>query len=449
MNIAMKTRRNFLMMTAIGMTAARLPADAQQPPVTRSATAITQVFGDGVKLIAVAVEYGQAIDEKSLSSSTFRVDRRTVTAVFPSASPDPSRRSSAGRFVVATLSPDDPEASLAQKIDDPNASGPPKGAGAGGPGKAGEIAVSDTAYHSPEAVISQVEPMRTSNGIVIPAAGSVALGTTMVRSLIADDFLQFEFKDASTGRTLPYNLFAPKDYDPTRSYPLVVFMHDAGATSTVTRTTLFQGLGAVAWASPADQAARPAFVLAPQYGEIIADDDSRTSSMLDTTINLIKALETQYSIDGKRIYVTGQSGGCMMAIAMNIKYPDFFAAAFLVAGQWDPALVKPLAAKNLWILVSQDDDKAWSGQTAITAVLAKEGAKISRAVWDGTWSASQFHEAFVEIDSERNPINFVAFQQGTVVPPGQSSAGASGHRNTWRIAYSIPEIRDWVFRHHL
>lgn len=171
--------------------------------------------------------------------------------------------------------------------------------------------------------------------------------------------------------------------------------------------------------------------------------------MLDTTIDLIASLETQYSIDRRRIYATGQSGGCMMAIAMNIKYPDFFAASFLVAGQWDPALVTPLAHKNLWILVSQDDDKAWPGETAITAVLAKEGAKISRSVWDGTWSAAQFHKAFVEIDAERSPVNFVAFRQGTVIPPGQSPAGASGHRNTWRIAYTIPEIRDWVFRHRL
>jgi predicted peptidase len=236
-------------------------------------------------------------------------------------------------------------------------------------------------------------------------------------------------------------------YDPARAYPLVLFMHDAGATSTEPRTTLFQGLGALSWASAADQEARPAFVLAPQYGEIIADDEPHTSAMLDTTISLIDALTSEYSIDPRRIYATGQSGGCMIAIAMNIRYPDFFAASFLVAGQWDPALVKPLAQKNLWILVSQDDDKAWPGENAIADVLSAEGAKISRAIWDGTWSAQQFREAFQKIDAEGSPINFVAFRQGTVIPPGQSEAGASGHRNTWRIAYSIPEIRDWIFRH--
>lgn len=223
-------------------------------------------------------------------------------------------------------------------------------------------------------------------------------------------------------------------------------MHDAGATSDQTRTTLFQGLGAIAWASPQDQAKRPAFVLAPQFAEIIADDDSQTSNALDATINLIKTLAREYSIDLSRLYATGQSGGCMMSIAMNIKYPDFFAASFLVAGQWDPTLVRPLAQKKLWILVSQDDDKAYPGENAITEVLEQEGAKISRAVWDGTWTADAFRDACAKISAENSPINYVTFAPGTVIPAGQSTAGASGHRNTWRIAYTIEPIREWIFR---
>lgn len=64
-----------------------------------------------------------------------------------------------------------------------------------------------------------------------------------------------------TGNKLKYNLFIPKDYSPDKAWPLVLFMHDAGATSDITRTTLYQGLGAIAWASPEDQAQRPALFL--------------------------------------------------------------------------------------------------------------------------------------------------------------------------------------------
>lgn len=193
-------------------------------------------------------------------------------------------------------------------------------------------------------------------------------------------------------------------------------MHDAGATSSDTCTPLLQGLGAISWASPADQAVRPCFVLAPQYAEIIADDDSNTSSMLDTTLNLITSLTEKYNIDRGRIYTTGQSGGGMMSIAMNIKYPDFFAASFLVACQWDPALVAPMAKNRLFILVSQDDGKAFPGQNAVTQALEADGAKVARAVWDGRWTDDQFRIAFDDLNAEGARINYVTFAAGTVIP---------------------------------
>ncbi|CAH0447680.1 hypothetical protein LMG10661_03750 [Ralstonia syzygii subsp. syzygii] len=114
--------------------------------------------------------------------------------------------------------------------------------------------------------------------------------------------------------------------------------------------------------------------------------------------------------------------------------------------QQRPALVKRLARQKLWILVSQDDDKAFPGQNAIIDVLEKDGSKISRATWDGTWMAEQFRAAFDRIDAEGSPINYVSFEKGSVIPPGQSTAGASGHSNTWRIAYTIGPIREWIFR---
>lgn len=55
--------------------------------------------------------------------------------------------------------------------------------------------------------------------------------------------------------------------------------------------------------------------------------------------------------------------------------------------------------------------------------------------------------AFDKIDAEASPINYVTFAPGTVIPEGQTTAGASGHGNTWRIAYTIEPIREWIFRH--
>ena len=445
----MMLRRDFLMMTTTGgaLVAIGAPAFSQNGAgFAKTATAITNVFGDGVRLTAVAVEYDRRLKGSELSPASFTVEDRIVTGVFTSTTANPADRTDSGRFVMIQLSSEDANAALAEKLQ-PQGDGntPPKGPG--GPGKAGDIPTYDTVYRPAEVTVVQSGLVPAADGDIIPASAE-PLATTRVENLIVDDFRQLEFHDPATGALLRYNLFVPKSYDASKSYPLVLFMHDAGATSDVTRTTLFQGLGAIVWARPEDQAERPCFVLAPQYGEIIADDDSKTSNMLDTTIDLVKALADEYSIDRNRLYATGQSGGCMMSIAMNIKYPDFFAASFLVAGQWDPALVTPLAKKKLWILVSQDDDKAYPGENAMTEVLEKQGAKIARAVWDGTWTKDEFRAAFDKIDAEGSPINYVTFRKGTVIPAGQSSAGASGHRNTWLIAYTIEPIREWIFRQH-
>jgi predicted peptidase len=449
----MQNRRDFLMMSAGAgaLLAVGVPAFAQgggNP--AKSATAVTQVFGEGVKLVAVAVEYDAPVDGASLSIDSFTIEGHTVTEVFASATADPAGRAGQGAFVIVALSLADANAALAQKIEQQGGGEPeegPGGAGGRGPGQAGDIPAYDTTYPTASATLVQSGPVGLADGRVIKGGGS-AIGTTVVKNLVVDDFRQLEFNDPETGKRLRYNLFVPKDYDAGASYPLVLFMHDAGATSDQTRATLFQGLGAVSWASHEDQEKRPAFVLAPQFAEIIADDNSRTSDALDATINLIKALAGEYSIDTNRLYTTGQSGGCMMSIAMNIKYPDFFAASFLVAGQWDPALMKPMAKQKLWILVSQDDAKAYPGQNAIIAVLEAERAKISRAIWDARWSAQEFRAAFDQIDAEASPINYVTFAPGTVIPEGETTAGASGHRNTWRVAYTIEPIREWIFRQH-
>ncbi|MCG8710768.1 peptidase [Brenneria sp. 4F2] len=454
----MPSRREFLIMgvSAGALIAINVPVFAKGATRnTQGATAITQVFGDGIRLIGVAVEYDAALKCAALSATSFHVEGRTVTDVFASTSANPADRAAQGRFAIIMLSPEDDNAPLAEKVQGHTggqaAASPAGDTGggkrSGGPGNAGDIPVYDTVYKTASASVIQCGTVTLTNGDVIPAS-SKTMATTHVENPVVDDFRQLAFQDPKTGKTLRYNLFVPKNYDASIAYPLVLFMHDAGATSDVTPTTLYQGLGALSWASPEDQARRPCFVLAPQYAEIIADDASKTSDMLDTTINLINALTAEYPIDRNRLYTTGQSGGCMMSIAMDIKYPTFFAASFLVAGQWDPALVKPLAKQRLWILVSQDDDKAYPGQNAITAVLEKEGAKVSRAVWDGTWTSEQFRRAFDKIDAQNSAINYVAFREGTVIPPGQSAAGASGHRNTWRIAYSIEPIREWIFRQH-
>ena len=307
-------------------------AQAQDTPghVT-GATAITRVFGDGQKLTALALECDRPIDGSTLSPSTFRVEGRTIVGVHASASATPAQLAAAGRYVIVELSPDDPAASL--RIGGPGLHGPARGGGGppgldAGPPRFGPRQV----YRDDAASVVQAGPITAADGMTWAPSGT-AVATTRVSNMIVDDFRPLEFADPRTGRVLKYNFFVPEGYDSRRTYPLVLFLHDAGALSHDTSTTLKQGLGAVIWASPEDQARHPAFVLAPQYVDVTIDDQSGASPDLDATVSLIDALASEYAIDRTRLYTTGQSMGAMMSIAMGLKHPDLFAASFVVAGQ--------------------------------------------------------------------------------------------------------------------
>lgn len=386
-------------------------------------TALTEVFGDGQRATTAVIEYKQPIDHNKLNINSFTVTDRKIIRAYSNDVPNKAATGKNGRFVILELDPQDKNALTY------NAQGP--------------------ALSPASLVVSQTAQLTTVAGknLNIPAK---PITNSQQRNLVVDDFQQFKFKDPKTGLTLNYNLYIPKDYDPNKKYPLVLFMHDLGVTGLNPYATLTQGLGATVWATPQSQAKHPAFVLAPQYPTALANDNNQTSVYADITVRLLEDLQQRYGIDAKRMYTTGQSGGCMTSIALNIRYPQLFAASFLVAGQWDAQQTAPMAKNKLWILVSQDDDKAYPGMNAITQNLEQHGAKVARAEWDGTSSSAQFKQDVLNIQkrSPNSNVYYTSFTKGTVFPAGTTATGGSGHKNTWRIAYTIEGIQDWLFNQH-
>ncbi|WP_234444498.1 PHB depolymerase family esterase [Streptomyces sp. NRRL F-525] len=425
----------------------------------KSATAITEVYGDGQKFIAVAVEYDTEIDTSKLSVSSFEVEGRTVTRVYANTRAATADRGTDGTYVIVELSADDEGALLwggvgsgggAPGTAQPSASAGPSASTASTsspyviPGPQVGSTGGPATIRAAKGVVTQVGTVTASGGTGY-AGGEAKVGTSRTVNLIVDDFEQFTYKDSKTGRSLPYSLYIPKGYDRSKSYPLVLFMHDASLITTTVRATLVQGLGAVCWASPEDQAKRPAFVLAPQYPEVVVGDDYKPTALFDTTVDLVRSLTAEYSIDTDRLYSTGQSMGAMMTVGLNIKYPDLFAASWVVAGQWPSAQAAPLAEKNLWVTVSQGDTKAYPGENAIMAVIEKAGTKVSRAVWDGQSSATEFAADVKAMAAKGTTVNYASFKKGSTLAGGLANAHGVEHNSTWPIAYTIEGIREWIF----
>lgn len=393
------------------------------PKGIRSVTSVTEVFGTGQQITHIIVEFNERVVNSKLTKNTFTVSDRTVEKIYSNTRPERTDIVKDGRFVIIELNPKDSGASLRLEGND------------------------EVGFQMKKATskITQKEDILFTNGKKLEKSIAI-LENNKTRNLIVENFKQFVYKDPKTGTSVKYNLYIPKNYDKNKKYPLVLFMHDKGVLSEDTKTALFQGNGATSFAAPEEQARHEAFVLAPQYSRQVVDDNGDITSDLDATVNLIRDyLISKYSIDEKKLYATGQSMGGMMAIVMNYKYPELFAASYLVACQWNPKEVSTMAKNNLWITVSTGDAKAYPGMNAITSELIKRGATVAKDNWRADYTDAQFLEGARKVIAQKSNIKYTTLEKGTnPYLPKDANPGLE-HSGTWKVAYNIPGIKDWMF----
>ncbi|MCM3725791.1 chitobiase/beta-hexosaminidase C-terminal domain-containing protein [Neobacillus cucumis] len=188
--------------------------------------------------------------------------------------------------------------------------------------------------------------------------------TFVTRESIADKFLKLTYN------SMPYRLYVPENYDPNKSYPLVLFLHGGGERGTDNVKQITANDGAVIWAAPENQAKHQAFVLAPQarnvpdggFG-ITRDSDNNInlsrvfefSTDLGTAYEILQHVRNNYNIDSNRLYSTGLSQGGFGTYNLNMKYPDLFAAMVPIAGGGDPEKAYLLGNKPIWEFHAVDD----------------------------------------------------------------------------------------------
>ena len=393
------------------------------PRGIRSVTSVTEVFGTGQQITHIIVEFNERVVNSQLTKNTFTVSDRTVEKIYSNTRPERTDIVKDGRFVIIELNPKDSGASLRLEGND------------------------EVGFQMKKATskITQKEDILFTNGKKLEKSIAI-LENNKTRNLIVENFKQFVYKDPKTGTSVKYNLYIPKNYDKNKKYPLVLFMHDKGVLSEDTKTALLQGNGATSFAAPEEQARHEAFVLAPQYSRQVVDDNGDITSDLDATVNLIRDyLISKYSINEKKLYATGQSMGGMMAIVMNYKYPELFAASYLVACQWNPKEVSTMAKNNLWITVSTGDAKAYPGMNSITSELIKRGATVAKDNWRADYTDAQFLEGARKVIAQKSNIKYTTLEKGTnPYLPKDANPGLE-HSGTWKVAYNIPGIKDWMF----
>jgi predicted peptidase len=187
------------------------------------------------------------------------------------------------------------------------------------------------------------------------------------------------------GKTLPYRLLKPLNYNPKEKYPLVVFLHGAGERGDDNDKQLLHGVPEFLTAE--NRKDNPCFLIAPQCPEgkkwvdVDWSAESETqpkelSESMRLTLGLIDRMQKDFSIDAKRIYVTGLSMGGFGAWDIIARKPDLFAAAVPICGGGDETTASTIAKIPIWAFHGAKDPAVNVSRTRrMIAALKKAGGE--------------------------------------------------------------------------
>ena len=231
--------------------------------------------------------------------------------------------------------------------------------------------------------------------------------------------------------TVPYALYVPSDYDSAKRYPMVITFHGTGEREEPIRAILDKMELATCWVRDSEEGHNQCLVLVPQCKVHFNQEDNWTSlnqflnghsnspfwplPQLKAVWNLLRKLEEIYSIEERRIYLTGVSSGGFAAYALAMEHPHAFAGLVPVSAAANPDQIEKLKGTPMWIFHSDDDP-------------------LIEPSWTLDPSLSSMDHAGVAYRLTRYPKGMIFWQ--------------SGHF-AWEVCYHSQEMRDWLFQQKL
>lgn len=220
--------------------------------------------------------------------------------------------------------------------------------------------------------------------------------------------------------TLPYRILLPHNFDASKKYPLILFLHGAGERGRDNEAQLVHG--SKLFLNDTTRKAFPAIVVAPQcmpdsyWSNVQITRDStgartfnfqeggaptRAMAMVE---NLLEELQRQYKLKEDQLYVMGLSMGGMGTFELVRRHPDLFAAAIPICGGAAPASAHALTNTKWWVFHGDADNVV--------------PVQLSQAMVDA-------------LKAQAASVKFTVY-------PGV------GH-NSWDAAFAEPELLPWLF----
>ena len=221
--------------------------------------------------------------------------------------------------------------------------------------------------------------------------------------------------------TLPYRVLLPLNYDSSRTYPILFFLHGAGERGNDNEKQLTHG--GKLFVQEGVRRDYPAIIIFPQcattsyWSNVVRlhnasgkrifhfrEEGAPTRAMLLLQQPVAYVLQT-YPVQKDAVYVGGLSMGAMGTYELVRRQPGLFRRAFAICGGADPATAKKLRKADWWIFHGLKDDVV---EPAFSQAMA---------------DALKKRRADVRL---------------TLYP--------NANHNSWDPAFAEPGLLDWLFR---
>jgi len=201
----------------------------------------------------------------------------------------------------------------------------------------------------------------------------IAFTLLIISKTFSQDLNMYEKKELIIGKdTLRYRIMYPLNFDKTKKYPLIIFLHGSGERGSDNTAQLTHGGNL--FAKDENHLNYPAIVVFPQcpHNNFWANLEERNNGNpnsfvfntfaeptkpMELTIKLVKNLLKEKYIDKNRVYVGGLSMGGMGTFEILYRCPKTFAAAFPICGGGNTESVKKYSKRvNIWVFHGAKDD---------------------------------------------------------------------------------------------
>jgi predicted peptidase len=225
-----------------------------------------------------------------------------------------------------------------------------------------------------------------------------------------------------------YQVYVPADFNPAKTWPVIVYLHGGGAQGV---DALLPTVGGLANIIRAKREAFPTVALFPQASP---DATWSQSDMQELVLRQLDQTIAEFHGDPSRIYLAGYSMGGVGAYRMAYRWPQKFAALIVIAGRVEPSTARGAS-------VSDSDRRLYPylADKDPFAALAKQIKSIP------TWLFHGDADDSVPVEQSRRMAG--ALQKvGTFVRYTEYYRGI--HQETPNRAFADMDMVTWLWQQH-